>query len=133
MVQGAVRFSVSDNFQAVGIWQRRDFFCRERLVPICDRSNVILKRKVAPALAPPQGLDGYPQIFIETDGIGNMPAIERKALLRLVKAVRPNDTGKPRIRGTELCIMPLYVKIIGAAEIVLGTGAANGGIVLIPI
>ena len=64
-----------------------------------------------------------------------MPAVEAEALLRLVEAVRPQDQGQARVGSGELLVLLglLVLEVVRAAEIVLGTGAADGGELRVPV
>jgi hypothetical protein len=61
------------------------------LIPERDRGDVVHQRQVSIAALPSQVLNGYAQITVEADGIGNMPAIQSKSLLRLVSPIRLDD------------------------------------------
>src|SRR4029077_12204251 len=69
----------------------------------------------------------------EADRVHDVPAVEAEALLRAVGAVRADHLGQAAIVGGELDIgarkLPVdgaEVEIVGAAEIVLRAGAADG-------
>ena len=64
---------------------------RQLLIPIGDGGDVVLQRQVAAAGLPAQALDGHFEVVVEADRIGNVPAIEAEALLRIVHAVRADD------------------------------------------
>src|SRR6266436_9557423 len=69
------------------------------------------------------------EVPVEADGIRDVPAVEAEALLRLVEPVRPQDQGQARVGSGELLVLLglLVLEVVRAAEIVLGTGAADGG------
>src|SRR6516162_778987 len=66
-------------------WKRGMWF---GLIPKCYRRYVILQRQITPSRAPPQSLYGHLQVLLKSDGIHDMPAIEPKSLLGVVKPVR---------------------------------------------
>ncbi len=67
--------------------------------------------------APAQGLDRHPQILLEADRVGDMPAVHAKALLGAIDAVWPNHLVETGIgRGKLLILLGLFVfKVVRAA------------------
>src|SRR5262249_26490170 len=91
--------------------------------------------------APAERLHRYAQIALEAHGIGDVPAVHAKALLRLVDAVGADHLRQAGIGRGEFEIARLRpaayagvgelpgharIEIIGAAKIILGAGAADG-------
>ena len=68
--------------------------------------------------------------MLEADGVGDVPAVEAEAGLGGVDAVGSDDLGEAGVGGGELAVAALVlaeVEVVGAAEVVLGAGAADGG------
>jgi hypothetical protein len=55
-----------------------------------------------------------------------VPAVQPEALLRAVRAVRAQDLGHAGVGRGELAVLAIDVEVVGAAEVVLGAGAADG-------
>src|SRR5262245_27139891 len=114
------------------LWKRS---VRLPLVPVDDRADVVLERKIAVARAPPQSLNRDLQVALEPDRVGDVPAVETEALLRLIEAVGTNDQRHPRVGSGELLVLlrlPV-LEVVRAAEVVLGAGADDRGGVLVAV
>src|SRR5205807_9474449 len=110
-------------------WEGR---VRLGLVPEGGGGDVVLERQVAGLTvlghAPAEGLNGDAQVGLEADGVHNVPAVEAEALLALVEAIGLDHLRQAQVGGGEHAILSLGVlEIPGAAKIVFGAGAANGG------
>jgi len=107
------------------------------LVPEYDRRDIILQWQIAATASPPERLDGYLQILLEPDGIGDMPSIESEALRCIIQSIATDHLVEPTIWSREFGV-PAYhctriilltrLEIIGAAEIVFGSGSTDGRI-----
>ena len=118
-----------DNLQKLPVRQGGEGRGGQRLVPEGHRGDVVLQGQVPAAIPPAQGLDGHPQVFRKADGVGDVEPIGPKALLALVQAVL-GDGVEAAVGGGELHIAAVgagVLKIVGAAEVILGAGAADGG------
>src|SRR6185312_5225401 len=83
--------------------------------------------------APAERLDGDAQARLEANRVHDVPAVQAEALLRAVDAVGPDHLAETGIRRRELGVgvrlaglADADVEVVGAAEIVLGAGAADG-------
>ena len=56
------------------------------LIPVCDRSDVVLQRQVTPFAAPAERLDLHMQILVKADRVGQMEPVHPEALLGLIKS-----------------------------------------------
>src|SRR6185312_17063263 len=91
---------------------------------------------------PAQRLDRDLQVRREAHRVHDVPAVEAEALLRAVDAVRPDHLGQAGVGAVELLVGRLAValllhaagiEVVGAAEVVLGAGAADGREDAVPI
>src|SRR5690242_21472820 len=105
---------------------------RFRLVPEHCRGNVILQRQITSPASPAECLDGNFQIFIESNRIGNMPAIQSKSLGNLVMTISFYYLAKAGIgRGECSIVRFIYscgiflpgIEIVRATEIILRPGS----------
>src|SRR4051812_6819298 len=78
----------SYDFQVVLIREFRKRRRRQCLVPVSDRSDIVLLRQIATAAAPAESLDCHAQILFEADRIHDMPAVKSEARLRVIQTVR---------------------------------------------
>ncbi len=72
------------------------------------------------------------KVLVKTNGIGDVPAIEAKALAGFVNLVRRQHLRQASVGGGEGIVMAFAIgaarfKIVGAAEIIFRAGTANGG------
>ena len=78
-------------FQFVAAGKFGEFFVRLGLIPKRHGRDVVLQRQIAPARLPAEVLNGDFEIVLETNRVGNVPAIEAETLLRIIQAIRPDD------------------------------------------
>ena len=118
---------------------------RLELIPVRDGSDVVLTLEIA-ALLSTDLLPFHTQIMFEINRIGNVPAIQSAGHRRIhipirALAMRGETLRIERetdVRRTERLLMhtPMLVEIgetPRATEIILGTGAAPRGILVVPI
>src|SRR5258706_2071006 len=139
-----------NSLQVVPVRKRREAPRHGTLVPERHGGHVILKREVAAAAAPAQGLHCDPQALLETDGIRDVPAIEAEARLGGIEPVRPDDLRHTRVRGGELLVVlgPRTApgtapgagarprardESVGAAEVVFRAGPADGWVLAVVV
>lgn len=129
------RFSFYIHLEIIAIRQGGEGCGGQALIPVGDRGDVVLEGQVATATAPAQCLNGHLQIFAEADGVGDVPAIHAKALLRTIDTVRADHLVQTGVGRAEFLILfGLFVfKIVGTAEIILGASAADGGPLFVAI
>src|SRR3954468_22947361 len=104
---------------------------RLSLVPEGGAGDVVLEGEVALLTfqggAPAEGLDRHPQILRETNGVHDVPPVQAEALLGAVEAVGADDLGEAEEGGGEDAVLAGgELEVPGAAEVVLGAGAADG-------
>ena len=119
----------SDDFQRVLVRKRWELCGGKRLVPVGDGGDVVLKGKVAPALAPAERLNRHAQPAVEVDRIRDVPPVHPKPELAAVQPVRLDDL-QPRVRRRErqIAVVILRIlKVVRAAEVILRPRAADGG------
>ena len=124
------RTSPLDNLQPIPVGQRRERGGRQRLVPVGHRRDVVLELQVPPALLPTQRLNRDLQVFLESNGIRNVPPIQTKTLARLINLVHRQHLSEPGIRRVEnrvaiLSVRPLGVEVVGTAKVVLRPGTTD--------
>ena len=118
---------------------------RLELIPVCDGSDIVLTLEIA-ALLSTDLLPFHTQIMFEINRIGNVPAIQSAGHRRIHIPIRAlamrGETlrieWETDVRRTERLLMhtPMLVEIgktPRATEIILGTGAAPRGILVVPI
>ena len=119
---------ISYQLAVIAIRQLRKVKTLLRLIPVCDRRDIILKREVPrffPRLrAPTERLNRHSQVGIESNRVGNMPAVHRKPMLRKVLRIGLCRI-KAGIRGRKILVLPMHRKAHRSAEIVLYTRAAD--------
>ena len=76
--------------------------------------------------SPAERLNGHAQILLEIDGILNVEAIHIEIALCAVKPVGVSHLVHAGIGCGELDIMTVHIKIIRAADVILGARAADG-------
>ena len=95
------------------------------LVPIGDRSNVVHERLVLPVGPPSESLYGHAEVFIEKDGIHDVPPIQtpfgRTIVARMFQHVA--DVG----RAVE------FREAVTTAQVVFGPGPANRRELSVPV
>ena len=63
-----------------------------------------------------------------------MPAVETEALLALIEAVGPDHLGHAEVRRVVFGIAAAgEVEVPGAAEVILGAGAADRGVIVVAV
>ena len=82
---------VSDYFETVAVWESWEGGVGLGLIPERDTGDVVLERKVAATASPTEGLDGNPQVVLETNGVHDVPSVHSKALLDLIMSVATDD------------------------------------------
>src|SRR5690242_11282784 len=106
-----------------------------RLVPEYGGRDIILQGEVTPAATPAKILDGHFQVFLKADRVLDMPAVQAKPLGYIIMPVSPYHLAKPGIGAAEFRIVAFFhsgriflpgIEIIGAAEIIFRTSAADG-------
>ena len=97
------------------------------LVPEGDRGDVVLEGQVAVLAAPAEGLDRDFEIGLEAHGIHDVPSVEPEALLAFIRTVAADHLRQARVGRRELGVLAVSVEVVGAAEVVLGAGAADRG------
>ena len=63
------------------------------LIPESHGRDIVLQGQVTAARAPAEGLDCYLDIFLKSDGVHDVPAVQPKPCLRIVKPIWPNHLG----------------------------------------
>src|SRR4051812_20096050 len=103
-------------------------------VPERRRGDVVLKRKVAAAGAPPEGLDADAQRRVEANRIEDVPAVHAEALLTAVEPVWPEDLMQSEVwAGVGRVARTRHVEVPRTSEVVLGPGAADRGMVCVTV
>ena len=74
-------------------------------VPEGGGGDVVPRRQIAAARAPPERLDGGREVLLEADGIEEVPAVEAEARVRLVGAVGTDHVRNAGVGGGELLIL----------------------------
>ena len=121
-------FSVfSNNLQVVCIGESGIHDNQVVGIPVRHRRNIVLQWVISLSASPAQRLNGHSQILFKIDGIGDMPAVHIEIALRFVGLVDGTHLGKSRVGGGKFHVFTVHIKIIGSAEIVLGSRAANAG------
>src|SRR5690348_17353257 len=92
-------------------------------------------RQISSLTFPTQVLYGYPQSFFKTNRIHNMPSVQTKAFLCVVKTIRFYYLWKSGVRSRKHFILMRFsiFEIVRAAEIIFSARAINSGIFLITI
>src|SRR5579883_502205 len=136
------RWERSDHLERVAIRQRLERCARQGLVPERDRGGVVLQGQVAalPVVAPAERLDGDLEARLEPYRIHDVPAVQAKALLGAIDTVGPDHLAEARIGSREFGVgvrlvglADADVEVVGAAEIILGAGAADGRELLVVV
>ena len=83
----AVLYFASDDLALFAVRQGGERRQWETLVPERDGGDVVLELQVTPASPPAECLHRDGQVAAETDGIGEMPAVQAEPLLRAVRTV----------------------------------------------
>ena len=106
--------------------QFREWRVRLGLIPVGHRGDVVRELLVFSIPSPAQGLNRHPQILFKIDRVLNVPAVKAPEVRRL----RPLGCRKncPGVGGGVWLL-----ESVAAQEIVLRSGAANGGKLAIPI
>lgn len=105
------------------------------LVPVGDGGHFAIELLVESAFFPAERLDGDLQVFLEADGVGDVPAVESELLVGFIDLVRRQYLREAGVgRGEGLIFVEVVVfEIVRAAEIVFGAGAANGRELIIAV
>lgn len=81
----------SDDLQIIPGREGGKRLARERLVPVGNRTDIVLSRIKTTVAPPSERLDRDFQIVFKTDGIHDMPAIHGVTVLRLIESIRSDD------------------------------------------
>ena len=90
-------------------------------------------REITSVVHPAKILESHFEVLLKAYGVHNMPAVHSEAFLRTVSAIRTNHLAQSCIRGAEFGEAAVTVEVVGAAEIVLCAGSANGRIVFVAV
>src|SRR5882672_1667915 len=143
-MNASLKNAALNDFQVFAARERRKRGGRQGLIPVRNGGNVILQRQVLPlrrnAGAPAQSLNRHAELLIKADGIHDVPAIHAESGLRFIYAVGSDHLDESSVGRREFPVaagMFLFqhadIKVVGSAEVILGTRAANGWKCFIPI
>src|SRR5271170_6549456 len=122
------------HLQIVGTGQRRARHRRAIQIEDRGRGDVVVQWSVTAPRHPAERLDVHSQVGVEVNRVEEMPAVHPEALLAPIQPIRADDLMQPekrrRIGGVTL---PGHVEVPGAAEVVLGAGAADRGELLVAV
>src|ERR1035441_3843769 len=112
------------DLQMIAVRELWKSLVRFSLIPVGDGCDIVHEREVSAAALPSEGLNLDTQVALEADGVGDVPAVHAKALLRLVQAVRANDLRQAGIGSGKFFVLLLLtiLEIIRPAEVVFGAG-----------
>src|SRR5437868_13906719 len=63
------------HFQPIYIRQWHIWHVWLTLIPECNRGDIVLQWQIATATAPAEGLNGHTQVFLEANGVHDVPTI----------------------------------------------------------
>src|SRR5438309_362706 len=101
----SARASCLPYFQVVFIRKLWEWRMGLGLIPERHRRDIILEGQVAAARAPTEGLDRDLEILIKPDRVHDVPAVQPKALLRLIVTIGADHLGQSGIGSGELLIV----------------------------
>ena len=115
--------------QLIQSGERGEVGVRLFLIPVGDGGHFAIELLVQAAFLPAERLDGDLEILFEADGVGDVPAVQAELLAGFVDLVRRQHLRKAGVgRGEGLVFVEVVVlEIVGAAKIIFGAGAADGG------
>src|SRR5699024_10539398 len=100
----------------------------------CRGRYIVMQGQVAAAAPPTEGLDVHGYLRGESDRIHHVPSVHAEPLLRSVEPIGLEHLVHSQVRSRERGVaLPRDIEIPGTAEVVLGTGAADRGMVAIAV
>ena len=129
------RLLPAGNFEVVFSRQRREFCVRLALIPERCRRNIRLLIVVASVVTPAEVLNRNTQVLIEANRVEDMPAIKPECRYGTIQPVGTNHLVHSGVRSCKFLILTsfMFFEILRAAEVVLGSGSANCGILLVAV
>ncbi len=95
------------------------------LIPKAGRRDIGVLGEISTAVMPSEILNGYFQIFLKTNGIHDVPAVQAESHGNFIVSGRAYHLMKSGIGSAEFLVFSFSVKIVGAAEIILCPSSTN--------